>query len=75
MRKTTLLVLAALASMDMAAQYPTIPDSVKARAAQWEAQWEAASDKAWAEAYPIVMKEEAELWPVPTVRGHRNLKI
>ncbi len=60
MKKTTLLLLAAIASMDMAAQYPTIPDSVKARGARMEAEWDAASDKAWAEAYTIVMKEEAE---------------
>ncbi|MDE6430459.1 MAG: polysaccharide lyase, partial [Duncaniella sp.] len=60
MKKTALLVLAVMASMDMAAQYPTIPDSVKARGARMSAEWDAASDKAWAEAYPIVMKEEAE---------------
>lgn len=60
MKKTAVLVLAAMATMDIAAQYPTIPDSIKARAARQEAEWDAHSDKAWAEAYPIVMKEEAE---------------
>ena len=60
MKKTAVLVLAAMATMDIAAQYPTIPDSIKARAARQEAEWDANSYKAWAEAYPIVMKEEAE---------------
>ena len=30
---------------------------MKVRAAQTEAEWDAASDAAWAEAYPIVMAE------------------
>lgn len=60
MKRIVLLAAVALASMDIAAQYPQIPDSVKARAARQEAEWEALSDQAWEKAYPIVMKEEAE---------------
>lgn len=46
--------------MNVSAQYPTIPDSIKERGQRMSAEWEAASDKAWAEALPIVMKQEAE---------------
>lgn len=60
MKKTVLMILAAIAAVDAAAQYPTIPDSVKVRAARQEAEWDARSDKAWAEALPIILKEEAE---------------
>lgn len=42
------------------AQYPTIPDSVKTRAAAQEAEWDRLSDEAWAKALPVIMKEEAE---------------
>lgn len=38
------------------AQYPTIPDSVKARGAQEEAQWDALNEAAWAKATPKVME-------------------
>lgn len=38
------------------AQYPTIPDSVKARGAQEEAQWDALNDAAWEKATPKVME-------------------
>ena len=57
MKKTVLTLLAATAVLDLAAQYPTIPDSVNVRAEKISAEWDAASDKAWAEAYPIVMSE------------------
>lgn len=60
MKKAALIVIAALAAIDASAQYPTIPDSVKARGARMTAEREALSDKAWEEAYPIVLKEEAE---------------
>lgn len=60
MKKTVLMILAAVAAVDAAAQYPTIPDSVKVRAARQAAEWDARSDKAWAEALPIILKEEAE---------------
>lgn len=60
MKKILLSILVFLNAMDIAAQYPTIPDSVKTRAARMTAEWEAASDSAWMKAYPIVMKEEKE---------------
>ena len=37
------------------AQYPTIPDSVKVRGAQEEAQWDALNETAWKEAMPAVI--------------------
>lgn len=51
------MILVAAAATDMSAQYPTIPDSVKARGAEVSAMWDAASDLAWEKALPIVMKE------------------
>ena len=41
------------------AQYPTIPDSIKARVEATEAEEERLSDEAWAVALPIVLSEEA----------------
>lgn len=40
-----------------AAQYPVIPDSVKARAARQEAEYEQRSEEAWQKALPIVLEE------------------
>lgn len=60
MKKTVLTVAAVFAALQLNAQYPTIPDSVKQRGARIEAEWDAASDKAWEKAYPVVMKEEKE---------------
>ena len=40
-----------------AAQYPVIPDSVKARAARQEAEFEQRSEEAWQKALPIVLEE------------------
>ena len=60
MKKTILLAIAAVASVSASAQYPVIPDSVKARAARESAEWDRLSDQAWEKAYPIVMKEAAE---------------
>lgn len=37
------------------AQYPTIPDSVKVRGAQEEAQWDALNEQAWKNAMPAVI--------------------
>jgi hypothetical protein len=54
-----MMMLAAL-TLPVAAQYPTIPDSVKARGARQEAEYERLSDLAWEKALPIVQKEEAE---------------
>lgn len=58
--KSTLSLIALSCAAVMSAQYPTIPDSVKARAARQEAEWNAKSDAAWEKALPIVLKEEAE---------------
>lgn len=60
MRKIITSILISLVSIGAVAQYPVIPDSVKTRGAKMAAAWDAASDKAWEEAYPIVMKEEVE---------------
>lgn len=46
--------------MPIAAQYPVIPDSVKARAAQQEAEIERKSDLAWEKALPVVMEQAAK---------------
>lgn len=43
--------------MPLAAQYPVIPDSVKARAAQQEAEIERKSNAAWERALPVVMEQ------------------
>ena len=53
-------LIIALAPLELSAQYPVIPDSIKTRIAETEARWEAHSDSAWAIAYPIVMREEVE---------------
>ena len=52
--------IAGLAVVPAAAQYPTIPDSVKTRAAKTEAAWERHDAQAWAKALPIVQREERE---------------
>lgn len=59
MKKVIFGIMAASA-ITAYAQYPTIPDSVKTRAAAQEAEWDRHSDEAWEKALPIVMKEEAE---------------
>lgn len=43
--------------LPVAAQYPVIPDSVKARAAKQGAEFKRKSDAAWEKALPIVMEE------------------
>ena len=50
----TTLLFAALAIPAMA-QYPTIPDSVKAREAAEGAAWDELNERAWAQAEPTVM--------------------
>ena len=46
-----------LCVMPLAAQYPVIPDSVKTRGAQQEAETNRKSDVAWEKALPIVMQQ------------------
>lgn len=48
------------ATMALQAQYPVIPDSIKARAATEEHAWNVASDRAWVQALPQVLKESRE---------------
>lgn len=60
MKRISLLAIASLAAVAASAQYPTIPDSVKVRAAATQAEWDAHSDAAWEAALPIVKQEEAE---------------
>ena len=50
-----LLVVAAPLAAD--AQYPTVPDSVQARAAAQQAEWDRLDAAAWEAAYPTVMHE------------------
>ena len=47
----------ALGATTLFAQYPTIPDSVKARGAAEEARWSSLDDAAWQQAVPTVMAE------------------
>ena len=44
--------------LPVAAQYPVIPDSVKARGAKQEAEFERKSDAAWEKALPTVLEED-----------------
>lgn len=56
MLKQTLLMAAFCASaLTTQAQYPTIPDSVKARGAQESDLWDKLNDDAWQKALPAVM--------------------
>lgn len=47
-------------SLPAIAQYPVIPDSVKARGARMQQEIDARSDAAWAKAKPIVEREAAQ---------------
>ena len=47
----------ALCATSLLAQYPTIPDSVKARGAAEEAKWNQLDQIAWQKAVPIVMEQ------------------
>lgn len=57
--KKYLLATVILCAGTAAAQYPTIPDSVKQRGKVMEAEWEALDEAAWELAYPIVMHEDS----------------
>ncbi len=46
-----------MAAMPLWAQYPTIPDSTKARGAQQQALWDSIDDVAWQKAVPTVMSD------------------
>ena len=46
--------------LPVAAQYPTIPDSVKARANRQQEEIDRKSDEAWAKALPIVMDQSVK---------------
>lgn len=56
--KKILSIFSLLLSLPALGQYPTVPDSVKVRVAEWEAVWQARSDSAWQRALPAVMQEE-----------------
>lgn len=46
--------------LPVAAQYPTIPDTVKTRGERQQAEIERLSDEAWAKALPVVMSEATQ---------------
>lgn len=58
--KNLLTALALTVASSVNAQYPVIPDSIKDRVNRQTAAWDAHSDSAWAEAYPIVMSESGQ---------------
>ena len=60
MKKILILMVAALVALPAAAQYPTIPDSVKMRAARQQAEWNRLADAAWEQAYAVMQQEEKE---------------
>ncbi len=60
MRKLVSMLVCSVCVLPLAAQYPTIPDSIKERAAKQEAEIIRLSDEAWEKAFPIVQKEEKE---------------
>jgi hypothetical protein len=67
-RILTLTLGLALGATALFAQYPTIPDSVKARGAAEEAVWNQLDQVAWQKAVPIVMEQMLDgkplyLWP------------
>ena len=55
-----MMLFAAAMILPAAAQYPTVPDSVKQRAAQQSAVWDMLADAAWEKALPIIEQEEKE---------------
>jgi hypothetical protein len=60
-RKNVLSLLGLLAiSFPFFAQYPVIPEYVKAEGEKFAAQVQKKSDEAWKKAYPIVLAEEAK---------------
>ena len=56
-RILTLTLGLALGATTLFAQYPTIPDSVKARGAAEEAVWNQLDQAAWQKAVPVVMEQ------------------
>ena len=56
-RILTLTLGLALGATALFAQYPTIPDSVKARGAAEEAVWNQLDQVAWQKAVPVVMEQ------------------
>ncbi len=60
MKKIVSMMVLTACVLPLAAQYPVIPDSVKARAARQTAEFDRLSDQAWEKAYPTVQKEEKE---------------
>ncbi len=56
-RILTLTLGLALSATALFAQYPTIPDSVKARGAAEEAMWNQLDQVAWQKAVPVVMEQ------------------
>lgn len=64
-----------ICALPLAAQYPTIPDSVKARGAAEEAQWDKLNDQAWQKAMPKVVQGMFEGKPfVPQCSKPEDLK-
>lgn len=49
----------AISAFPLLAQYPVIPQELKEKGEAIESQWDAASDKAWDKAWPIIQQEEA----------------
>lgn len=60
MKKVVSLCVLAACAWPLAAQYPVIPDSVKARAARQEAEINRKSDAAWEKALPVIMEQAAK---------------
>ena len=60
MKKILISAFAALLTLPAAAQYPTIPDSVKQRAAREEAALSRLEEEAWTKAYAVVQEEERQ---------------
>lgn len=48
----------AIVAFPLLAQYPVIPQELKEKGEAMEAQWNAASDRAWEKAWPVVQQEE-----------------
>lgn len=47
-------------TLSLSAQYPTIPDSVKERAAREEAVWNKLDEQAWKRAFPVVAEQHRQ---------------
>jgi len=56
--------------LPIAAQYPVIPDSVKARGERQQEEIDRKSDEAWAKALPVVMSEAAKGRPYKPWAAH-----